>query len=638
MGVRGLVEGGDNMEIIYQYDKKSGHLVAINGTRWPLNGSAPLNRPACGFRGENPKCHQRGLTPESSITTIAASTTAVALIAAVIFIGMCFIRRHQQSRSVNWLIPANQVQRYFPSFGTYETTGSSHSLHSRHTKTGTLAYRNVYVYGSQLVWCRSGQLNHGTTHLSGKLIKRINMRSALKHNNIVDLVGVALEKDKIMIFSQYCPKGSLYEIIEEKPSWLSWDLKTAMLADIINGLAFIHSSDLKFHGALKSPNCMVTNQLVVKLTDFGWPKEMTIIGQTVLNKQNYSRLLWTAPEILRNSGAYPTREADIYALGIIMHEVVFTVRPFGIFTDGMDTEVIQMVHNQSASPYRPFVKTSDPVIPIDLIFAMQHCWAEDPLERPKIAKVKLRLMRVLRFKDNYMDRVMRKLKHYAEDLERQAMERTQELRVEKCRNEQLLKTILPATIADALIRGFSVEAEIFDSATVAFVLICDFAEIILQSSPWEYVTFLNEVFTFFDDLIGEYDAYKVETISGTYMLVSGVPVRNGTLHAEYIGLLCSRAMLCSEKRIFASHQLKLQIGLHSGSLAAGLVGLRMKRYCLFGDTVNMASRMAETSSPQHIQASESSRNLLKDSSKLFCLLRGDVPVKGKGIVTTFWII
>ncbi|XP_055344677.1 atrial natriuretic peptide receptor 1-like [Paramacrobiotus metropolitanus] len=244
MGVRGLVEGGDNMEIIYQYEKKSGHLVAINGTRWLLNGSAPLNRPACGFRGENPKCHQRGLTPESSITTIAASTTAVALIAA-------FTVFHKQ-------------------------------LHSRHTKTGTLAYRNVYVYGSQLVWCRSGQLSHGTygtTHLSGKLIKRINMRSALKHNNIVDLVGVALEKDKIMIFSQYRPKGSLYEIIEEKPSWLSWDLKTAMLADIINGLAFIHSSDLKFHDALKSPNCMVTNQLVIKLTDFGWPKEMTVIGQ-----------------------------------------------------------------------------------------------------------------------------------------------------------------------------------------------------------------------------------------------------------------------------------------------------------------------------------------------------------------------
>ena len=150
----------------------------------------------------------------------------------------------------------------------------------------------------------------------------------------------------------------------------------------------------------------------------------------------------------------------------------------------------------------------------------------------------------------------------------------------------------------------------------------------------EAVTRLNTVFTAFDEEIISPLVYKVETVGMVYMAVSGAPDIN-PLHAEHAADLALRIM--KKVKELNLPEVAIKIGIHSGPVVAGVVGLKVPRYCLFGDTVNTASRMESSGEPFKIQVSNKTEEKLRDKGyKLES--RGHVAVKGKGDMETFWLI
>ncbi|GAA6068197.1 atrial natriuretic peptide receptor 2 isoform X1 [Tachysurus ichikawai] len=200
--------------------------------------------------------------------------------------------------------------------------------------------------------------------------------------------------------------------------------------------------------------------------------------------------------------------------------------------------------------------------------------------------------------------------------------------------------MLPKQVADDLRQGKQSQAQSYVSATVYFSDIVGFTQLSSTSTPYQVVDFLNKLYTAFDEIIDNHDVYKVETIGDAYMVVSGVPRENGILHAsEIASMALDLVSVCKTFRIPHKPQTQLQIraGIHSGPVVAGVVGTKMPRYCLFGDTVNTASRMESTSEALKIQCSSSAFYLLEEISGYTLTCRGVLQVKGKGDMVTYWL-
>ncbi|ESO05557.1 hypothetical protein HELRODRAFT_77547 [Helobdella robusta] len=236
--------------------------------------------------------------------------------------------------------------------------------------------------------------------------------------------------------------------------------------------------------------------------------------------------------------------------------------------------------------------------------------------------------------------MLEKLEKYANDLEKIVDQRAKELVDEKRKTDLLLHSMLPPFIVEELKAGRKVEPMMYQNATVYFSDIVGFTKLSSESTPMQIVDLLNDLYGTFDDTISRHNVYKVETIGDSYMVVSGLP----QVTERHVVEICNMALdlLGIVKTFKIRHRpemtLMLRIGIHSGSCAAGVVGHTMPRYCLFGDTVNTASRMESTGEALKIHLSSSAMEELSAYRQYKVELRGSTELKGKGIMTTYWLV
>ncbi|CAF3612886.1 unnamed protein product [Adineta steineri] len=218
--------------------------------------------------------------------------------------------------------------------------------------------------------------------------------------------------------------------------------------------------------------------------------------------------------------------------------------------------------------------------------------------------------------------------------------KTDELEKEKCLTQKLLHQILPPCVAKDLINGRKAPAEYFDSVTVYFSDIVGFTNIASMCSPNETCDMLNQLYSTFDSLLENFDVYKVETIGDAYMVVSGAPTKNGDKHPNEI-VNMSLSLIRGKQQVRVPRtfaELQLRIGIHTGPVCAAVIGSKMPRYCMFGDTVNVANRMESTGVPERIHISDDTYKRLKNPEQYIFEERGEIDIKGKGLMRTYFLL
>ena len=215
-------------------------------------------------------------------------------------------------------------------------------------------------------------------------------------------------------------------------------------------------------------------------------------------------------------------------------------------------------------------------------------------------------------------------------------EKASALEREKGRTEKLLLNVLPIAIADRLQRGEKVEAETFPEVTVLFADVVGFTKLAAEIGPRSVAILLNELFEIFDDLAEKYKLEKIKTIGDCYMAVAGVPDRSPT-HAQQMADFAIEALeVLKAQNIRLSRNVQIRIGIHCGTVAAGIIGRKKFAYDLWGDVVNITSRLEGTADPMKIHVSESIHSRLEDSYLFEA--RGEVELKNRGKLRTYFLV
>ncbi|XP_026332130.1 atrial natriuretic peptide receptor 1 isoform X2 [Hyposmocoma kahamanoa] len=634
-------------EVVATYVARNSSLQFIKGRPIHWAGgrhTPPPDTPECGFDGS--------LCPDTSLPVYAILSIVLSSVVVILAVLSVFIYRHYKLEAeiammtwrVSWsdvLQPGGRLRGSMHSLARRYSSGTAYSDEA----TSLAGDRQMYAPYGFYKGCRVAikKVDKQRIDLTRPLLLELKKMKDLEQDHLARFYGACVDPPHCCLLTEYCPKGSLQDILENESIKLDWMFKVSLMNDIVRGMHYLHGTDIRSHGALKSSNCVVDSRFVLKITDFGLHALRT--SEKDCRAHNYwTRLLWTGPELLRMSEPPPegTQKGDVYSFGIIMHEIVNRQGVFWL-GPGIEMPPKEIIETIIASGLRPNTTHYRSCEADEATELMRRCWAEDPGERPDFGYLKGAIRRLNKSQEssNILDNLLSRMEQYANNLETLVDERTQDYLEEKKKCEELLYQLLPKSVASQLINGLSVVAETFEQVTIYFSDIVGFTALSATSTPMQVVDLLNDLYTCFDSIVENYDVYKVETIGDAYMVVSGLPERNGTRHACEVARM-SLALLDAVGRFRIRHrpneQLKLRIGLHSGPCVAGVVGLKMPRYCLFGDTVNTASRMETNGEPLKIHVSPTTKTLL-DTFQTFRLdCRGEVTMKGKGTLVTYWLL
>ena len=235
----------------------------------------------------------------------------------------------------------------------------------------------------------------------------------------------------------------------------------------------------------------------------------------------------------------------------------------------------------------------------------------------------------------------RLLARQRDELDQEVHERTAELRHEKERSDQLLLNILPHEVAEELKDSGEAAAKHFDVVTILFTDFKGFTEASEKMSPQELVAELNTCFKAFDGIITTRGIEKIKTIGDAYMCASGLPDPKTSSPADVVHAALEMQAFMTSRKVERDAQglpaFEMRVGIHTGPVVAGIVGVKKFQYDIWGDTVNTASRMESSGQVGQVNISESTHALVKNDPGFAFSPRGKVQAKGKGELEMYFV-
>ncbi|PIC31354.1 hypothetical protein B9Z55_012082 [Caenorhabditis nigoni] len=501
-------------------------------------------------------------------------------------------------------------------------------------------------------------------------MEMLNQLKYMSHTNINPFTGICFNQgSELIVMWQFTARYSLEDLIFGKEQKFGRNFQSTFIKHIMHGINFIHNSSIKVHGTLYLSNCVVDSYWVVKLTDFGIKnilkermhhKELAPNSSFDIDAIHY-KYLQLAPEHLsslleKHEEPMGTVEGDMYQLAMVIYQILFYMRPFAerqedikVFSSpnlhplkSILPELSTLLSNQSTAPIHPKVPEGNSFT-MRLLSIIQQCWLYKPAARPTLIKITDAVNREFGqdVKGTLIDQMIEMIDEYSANLEHIVAERTRELEQDMATTENLLYQLLPKSIADSIRSGKSVVPEQHSSVSLLVVDVCQFTKFCEAFIPVHILETLQELYSSFDYIVQKNKAFKVENVGDAYLICSGIPEMTACRHlreVSKISLKLQEFMKTFTVRHRPSHILQIKMGITSGAVAAGILGSIAPRFCIFGDTVNMACRMASTGLPGTIQLSELTANTMMEKFPSFIIEeRGMIDVKGKGTCLTFWL-
>ncbi|KAK1122590.1 hypothetical protein K0M31_009035 [Melipona bicolor] len=335
-------------EIVANYYGANKTLQYISGKRIHWSGGRsepPPDTPTCGFDGS--------LCPDNSLPAHAILSMVLSSIVVVLVVASVFIYRHfkleAEIASMTWKVHWDDII-VVPNA---KTRGSMYSLIGNRMRGSQLTIysdenislpggvdRNVYIptgiYKNSKVAIKV--IPRNKVEISRPLLLELKRMKDLQHDHLVRFYGACVDPPYCCLLTEYCPKGSLQDILENEQIKLDRVFRGSLIHDIVRGMAYLHASEVKSHGNLKSSNCVVDSRFVLKITDFGLHelRKANSTDEDYEDSYAYWRgQLWTAPELLQMERRPPegTQKGDVYSFAIIVHEIVVRRGPFYLGDD-----------------------------------------------------------------------------------------------------------------------------------------------------------------------------------------------------------------------------------------------------------------------------------------------------------------
>ncbi|XP_027013905.2 atrial natriuretic peptide receptor 1 isoform X5 [Tachysurus fulvidraco] len=491
------IQGSDSQcQVIANYFGKVYEAVEGIHIIWPGGRqSPPKDSPPCGFKGE------RCASSESRFSI------AVGLIVGLMAIGSLSVtvlyrkyKLQQKASMMLWKIDVADVimmeSRGSPVAGKTQLLRCKSIQASLESIICSMqdkaSAQRTAVYNGTVCCVRF--LSVRSVHLSSDLLTELKRCRDLSHQNICKFVGACLDSPQPVILTEYCPKGSLQDILKNDSIKLDWSFKCSLMLDIVKGMDYLHHSPIHSHGRLSSSNCVVDSRFVLKVTDFGLSelRHADTVDHWSLCVF-HPALLWRAPEILRQTvRANGTQKGDVYSFGIIAQEVVYRRGPFYIPNSSLKArEIVELVKEGSCRPLRPHVDASECEDGVEAL--LLSCWSERESERPDFSSLRTTVKKMCPSGENIMDDLLSRLEQYACNLEEVVSDRTAQLQEEKKKAEALLTQMLPRSVAAQLIAGRTVRAETYDCVTVYFSDIEGFTAMSASLTPMQLCLYITDL-------------------------------------------------------------------------------------------------------------------------------------------------
>ncbi|EYC10243.1 hypothetical protein Y032_0056g2633 [Ancylostoma ceylanicum] len=633
--------------------------------------------------------------------TLLAALVVFGVVGVPLVVAFQFQRREREIHRMPWRIAYESVLRAkketapLPGYRKISSTSSA-GLSNIAGFTSTYEPESSPAYlNDQKVFVKTYRQKRAVNFTRAEM-KQLNLLRNITNTNLNTFIGMSFnQSNEMMVIWKYCSRNSLDHIIFEKNQRFGRTFQGSFLKHILNGLQYIHNSQIQFHGSLFLSNCVVDAYWVVRLTDFG-------VQQIIWDKMEHKELescrsvdierlptkyYQLPPEVLRpliqnkqnKMICCGSQKADIYQLGMVIYQILYHTRPFSDKSDMTSRELVTSIcHGNKGSPCYPSLP-DDSDYSLRLTSIMQQCWSTKLDTRPALYAISDAVAREFEKegKGNIIDQMLRIIDDYQENLETKICERTKHLEESLVKTENLLFHIMPRKVAEDLRQGIPICSVMHPSVSLMLADVCKFTELCESCIPVHIIDILQDLYSSFDKIVSRFQAFKVENVGDNYMLVSGldeIPYHlaevckiaieilevlitniNIILHTTlvlFVKLAFSLDFLpytrCVPAKmglrykmntifVFVSKyemkhrkdmKLQVKIGINCGAVASGILGSSAPRFCLFGDTVNMACRMAALSEPGRIHITEGAANQIRNRYQVFTVEeRGLVEVK-----------